>query len=120
MLTRIKTWFASLSPDEWRLIELARAARDLLSSSGALVMALLDRLPGLVAQIRVAEAAHPLPGSGSRKLTDVLSWLEREHGSALRQVASWAATVQAVRALVSVLVTALNLTGVLRHEETRQ
>lgn len=113
MLEKLKTWWRSVTDEEWRLVGLIRSARALLRTDGALVLALLDWLPAIIERMRAAEREFPLPGSGPLKLAALLGWLESQHGSALRQIAAWGVTVDAVRALVAVLVAVLNTTGML-------
>lgn len=113
---RIKAWWRSVSPAEWDLITTLRDLYRMVSSSPAIAMALLERLPAIIEVMKRLEAELPVGGAGAVKFARLISWLEENHGESLRRVAKWEAILAAVKPLVAVLVALLNNAGLFRKD----
>lgn len=114
ILDRIGNWWRGLRSSEAAAVQAARSLYQLLQTAPELARALLDLLPAIITEIKRLERALPESGSGRRKLTEFVGWLEAEHGEALQRYGSVTDIYVAARALASLLVQILNATGLFR------
>ena len=111
---RIGKLWRGLRDDEWQALTALRSLAQLLGTAPELAQRLLDLLPAILTEIKRLERALPERGRGRERLTELVAWVEGEHGEGLQRVAQLGEIVTAVRALASLVVAMLNATGMFR------